>query len=228
MTELTQDELKERAISFFGLYDKELGQIKDLLEIKLKQIALAYTIENNLPAESIIIKTRIKSLGSFLRKLSLNKWPQFYYPTEVVTDLVGARIICWFVDDCYGIKKFIDQSGQIEVLESSIEDYIEQPKKSGYRSIHLLTHMLYDLVKRNGDKVKLEPTNIKAEIQIRTRLQDAWAEVTHDFHYKTRYFGMVNKERTEFLLALSTRIAKEDDALIELRNVYVKNEELHK
>lgn len=65
---LSKEQLIERAFRFYSRYGKEVDQIKDLLEIKLKQICLAYTIENNLSTEALIVKARTKSLDSFLKK----------------------------------------------------------------------------------------------------------------------------------------------------------------
>ncbi|MFT5505633.1 MAG: putative GTP pyrophosphokinase [Gammaproteobacteria bacterium] len=75
-----------------------------VLHIRLSQLALAYTINNNLPAEAVTVSTRVKTLKSFLKKMDKISWPQFYYPTEVIQDLIGARVVCWLVDDCEGIK----------------------------------------------------------------------------------------------------------------------------
>jgi putative GTP pyrophosphokinase len=100
---LTQDQLRSRAIRFYARYGGEIEQIKDLLAIKLRQLALAYTINNNLPPEAVTVQARTKTLDSFLKKLAHDGWPDFYYPTEVVKDLIGARVVCWFLDDCYGI-----------------------------------------------------------------------------------------------------------------------------
>jgi len=220
MAGLSPEELKDKTIRFFDRYEKEIEEIKELLEIKLKQLALAYTIEKNLPADAVTIKARVKTLYSFLRKLALNNWPQFDYPTEVINDLIGARIICWFNDDCYGIKKFIDQWSQIKIIKSETEDYIKKPKKSGYRSIHLIVYVPNDVVKSSRVKVKLAPIKIKAEIQIRTKLQDSWAEITHELHRKKIYADIKEKGQMLFLAQMAKRIEKEDEALMKLKKVY--------
>jgi len=217
---LTTDELKERAIRFYSRYGEEIESIKDLLEIKLKQLALAYTIENKLPTEAITIKARTKSLKSFLKKLERKGWPQFYYPTEIATDLIGARVICWFLDDCIGIKECIEQSNLLKMIPADTENYILNPKESGYRSIHLLINVPYDSVKREREKVVLKVNSITCEVQIRTKLQDAWGDITHEFHYKAKNYG-VNSEGYETLLAdISDRLFLEDKTLIKFRNVY--------
>ena len=131
MSELDPNELTQRAIRFYNRYGDEVENLRKLLDVRLNQLALAYTTQNSLPRESIQVLSRVKSLSSFLNKLSKKNWPQFYYPTEVATDLVGARMICWFVDDCYQILDSIRHSRQFSTREDSIEDYI---KSNGFYS----------------------------------------------------------------------------------------------
>jgi putative GTP pyrophosphokinase len=219
---ITQDELTSRIIRFYSRYGKEIEQIKDLLEIKLRQISLAYTIQNNLPPEAVQIKARVKSLDSFLRKLERLNWPQFYYPTEVVSDLIGARAICWFIDDCYGLLECINSSKHFKVKQDSIEDFVKDPKPSGYRSIHLLADVSYDSIKRVKQKVEFSSESITCEIQIRTKLQDAWGDITHEFHYKAKEMGIGNNDYEDLLADISHRLEVEDRTLIKFRKAYQK------
>ena len=55
-------------------------------------------------------------------------------------------------------------------------DYIAEPKKSGYRSLHLV--MLVPIC-RNG-----KSASVPVEIQLRTPAMDMWACVEHDLCYK--------------------------------------------
>jgi putative GTP pyrophosphokinase len=217
--ELLPDELKERAIRFFDRYGKDLEQIRQLLSIRLSQLALAYTIDNNLPPEAITVSTRAKTLKSFLKKLEKKDWPQFYYPTEVIQDLVGARVICWFIDDCEGIKNLIQSSNHLKIT-GEVEDYIKNPKPSGYRSMHLLANVGYDSVQRDDGKVVITNEDLVCEIQIRTKLQDAWGDVTHEFHYKAKNAGVDNKFYEKVLSEISSRLANEDQSLLTLRDAY--------
>lgn len=216
---LTNDQLKERAIRFFDRYEKDLEQIKDLLNIRLTQLALAYAIKTNLPSEAITITTRLKSLKSFLKKLERKGWPQFYHPTQVIQDLIGARVVCWFVDDCDGIKDLISSSRHLRV-EGEIEDYIKKPKPSGYRALHLLAKVGYDSVQREDGAVTLKSEEMVCEIQIRTKLQDAWDDVTHEFHYKAKNAGVVNKTYEKILSEIADRLSNEDKSLLTLRDAY--------
>lgn len=217
---LSPEELRERAIRFYNRYGRDLDQIKSLLDIRLTQLALAYTIDNKLPAEAVQVSARVKSLNSFIKKLERKEWPQFYYPTEVVGDLIGARVVCWFLDDCHGFVSLINSSPHLRI-EAEIEDYISQPKSSGYRSIHLVSHIGYDGVKRTKEqKVEVIPQDMRCEVQVRTKLQDAWGDVTHEFHYKAKSMGVENKDLEDLLCDISDRLATEDRTLIKFRKFY--------
>jgi len=216
---LTNEELKERAIRFFNRYGKDLEQIRQMLSIRLNRLSLAYTIDNNLPPEAVLITTRVKSLKSFLKKLEKKGWPQFYYPTEVVQDLVGTRVICWFIDDCEGMLELISSSKHLKI-QGPIKNYIKEPKTTGYRSIHLLADVSYDSVQRQDGQVVITDKALICEIQIRTRLQDAWGDVTHEFHYKAKNAGVDNKVYEKILSEIADRLANEDKSLLTLRDAY--------
>lgn len=216
---LTPEELRERARRFFKRYGKDLEQIKSLLEIRLSQLALAYTIENKLPPEAVCTYTRVKSLDSFINKLERKDWPQFYFPTEIGGDLIGARIICWFIDDCYGFLNLLKSSKHLKITDP-IEDYIKNPKPSGYRSVHLLANVAYDSVQRDVGGMEIKSEDMACEIQIRTKLQDAWGDVTHEFHYKAKNEGVDSPDLEGLLSDISSRLAVEDGTLVRFRDVY--------
>ena len=218
-TTLTPDELTQRAIRFFNRYGNDLEQIRQLLEIRLKQLALAYTINHKLPPEAIEISTRVKSLKSFLKKLGRKGWPQFYYTSEVANDIIGGRVSCWFQDDCYGFLELINSSPHLKIGDQ-IEDYIASPKSSGYRSIHSIANIDYDSVQRDTDRVAIKAEVMKCELQIRTKLQDAWGDITHEFHYKAKDAGVDSSDYEDLLSHVSERLALEDKALIKFRDVY--------
>lgn len=217
--DLTPDQLKDRAVRFYARYGGDLKQIKDLLEIQLSQLALAYTIQQKLPREALTVKARVKTLESFIKKLERKNWPQFYYPTEIAGDLVAARVVCWFVDDCSGFLKLLKESPSLRVAHD-IEDYIATPKASGYRSIHLFANVGYDSVRQEEGKASVIRDEMKCEVQIRTKLQDAWGDVTHEFHYKAKDFGVENTDYEGFLCDVADRLATEDKTLIKFRNAY--------
>lgn len=217
--DLSPEQLKDRAVRFYARYGSDLQQIKDLLDIHLSQLALAYTIQQKLPREALSVKARVKTLDSFLKKIERKGWPQFYYPTEVAGDLVAARVVCWFVDDCAGFLKLLRESLSLRVTHE-VEDYIANPKASGYRSIHLFANVGYDSVRQDGERARVARDEMKCEVQIRTKLQDAWGDVTHEFHYKAKNVGVDNRDYESFLCDVADRLATEDKTLIKFRDAY--------
>ena len=217
------DYLTERAIRFFDLYGDELESISQVLKIRLSGLASAYTVENKLPREAIVVHSRVKSLTSFLRKLEKTDWPLFGYPTEVITDLIGARVICWFVDDCYGMLDYIQATTQFRIEPRSLEDYIRDPKRTGYRAIHLLADVSYDRVKTYRKRRTLVEDKMICEIQIRTKLQDAWAEFTHEVHYKVPAEFQADYERA--IADIASRLAVEDMSALAVRDILQRQSE---
>ena len=218
-----RDFLTERAIRFFACYGNELESISQLLKIGLDQLASAYTVENELPREAVEVQSRVKSLSSFLAKLEKTNWPMFRFPTEVITDLIGARVICWFVDDCYGMLDYIQAAKQFSIKPRSLEDYIKDPKRTGYRSIHLLADISYDRVKTRRKQRTVVEDQMICEIQIRTKLQDTWAEFTHRVHRKA-----LVEFQADYVTAISEvarRLAAEDQSVLVVRDILQRQAE---
>jgi len=217
------DFLTERSLKFFDYYGNELELIRQVLEIRLKGLASAYTVENKLPHESIQVHSRVKSLPSFLRKMEKIDWPMFGHPTEVITDIIGARVICWFLIDCYGILDYIQATNQFCINRKSLEDYIKEPKPTGYRAIHLLADVSYDRVKTHRKQRTVVEDKMICEIQIRTKLQDAWADFTHELHSKIPAKLRVDYEIE--IADIASRLATEDRSTLAVRDILQKQVE---
>jgi len=97
-------------------------------------------------------------------------------PKPVITDLLGIRIICPFIEDTSEVTQIIKNN--FEVIETERKGHYTY-KEFGYESIHLLVVIPEDLTQKYG-----KPDCDVIEIQIRTILQDAWAEVEHELVYK--------------------------------------------
>lgn len=91
-----------------------------------------------------------------------------------INDIVGVRAVCFFVDDLYTFGEKLAHHPDITVIKT--KDYIKQPKKSGYRSLHLICEL--ELPYHSKTK------KIKIEVQLRTNAMDYWAELDHQLHYK--------------------------------------------
>jgi putative GTP pyrophosphokinase len=206
---------------FYLRYGSEVENLCRLVEVNLTQLCLAYALNNQLPLAALEVVTRVKPLTSFLDKLERLGWPDFYYPTDVIRDLIGARVICWFIDDCAGIQAMIEQSHSFRVRRDETEDFIASPKPSGYRSIHLMADFTYDSVSGNDGHGELTPRTMVCEIQLRTRLQDAFGQLTHDFPYKFPNLE-TGAEYEEMVARMAESLAEQDRAASRIRELVRK------
>jgi putative GTP pyrophosphokinase len=148
---------------------------------------LEYRIERLVAGLSshLTIKGRVKSFESFFKKYLryLNEISNNEIP--VIPDQIGIRIVCPFIEDTLIVENLIkDNFGVVEV-ERKGSSY--SFKEFGYESIHFLVRLPANI----GGKYKKTSgesfTDDIVEIQIRTILQDAWAEVEHELVYKAEF-----------------------------------------
>jgi len=132
------------------------------------------------------IEARAKSLESFAKKASRPSTsdpslPRYRDPLSEITDLAGVRVISFFPKTL----KYVDRVIQSEftVLKKKDKRHYQRTKKMfGYRSIHYLIRMKPERSILPEYKCFAKLT---AEIQVRTILQHAWAEMEHDIRYKS-------------------------------------------
>jgi len=154
------------------------------------------------------IKTRIKQFSSYYKKyLNLLK-PDG--ATPLITDLMGVRIVCPFIEDLLLVENLIKE--HFEVTEVDRKEHSNTFKEFGYEAIHLLIRIPADIARVRGDT----GTDV-AEIQIRTVLQDAWAEVEHEIFYKAE-FNPIDTPMKRKLAAVNASLTLADSVFQEIRD----------
>lgn len=151
-------------------YDCALSEVRTKLDVLNKELSLR---NNRNPFEAI--KMRIKTPVSIYNKLS-GKGLDYTLDNirKNVSDIAGIRVICSFVDDIYMLADCLAKQDDINVIQR--KDYIEKPKKSGYRSLHLIIEVPIFLTQ--------EKEFMKVEVQFRTIAMDFWASLEHKMKYK--------------------------------------------
>jgi len=154
------------------------------------------------------IEHRTKDYKSFGEKSSIPSdedpnSPKYGDPLKQITDISGIRVITYFLDTISNIEEAIENEfNVIEKIDKKI-DLIDE-NRFGYQSIHYI-------VKLNDNRTGLSEyakfKSLNAEIQIRTILQHAWAEIEHDIQYKSVYTIPVNIKRRFTSLAGLLEIA---------------------
>jgi ppGpp synthetase/RelA/SpoT-type nucleotidyltranferase len=154
-------------------YESYADTLKNLLTICLKGHPI-HKIESR--AKSAI------SLGDkAARPAELDHTKPYYQdPLKQITDLCGARVIAYFPKALVEIERVINS--EFEVIERSDKSVaFEKSGRLGYQSIHFLVRLSDE---RTLLREYVDYKNLVAEIQIRTILQHAWAEMEHDIQYK--------------------------------------------
>ena len=154
------------------------------------------------------IKTRLKNPVSLIKKIESRK--VLFNQEEIskaIKDIAGMRIVTGFIDDVYMLLDHIKQREDLRVTQ--IKDYIENPKPSGYRSLHVIVEAQVIL----SNRVVWVP----AEIQIRTLSMDFWATLEHKLQYKYKKSGETPKEDKQLLQDVATSSFENDAQMSQLR-----------
>lgn len=110
-----------------------------------------------------LVVQRLKRLDSIVGKIQRFPTMSLYK----MQDLGGCRVIVDSINDVYEtLNKY--KSSRIRHILKKENDYIKEPKPSGYRSYH----MVYQF---RSDSNETYNKNMLIEIQFRTKLQHIWA-----------------------------------------------------
>lgn len=180
------------------------GAVKKAEEIAAKE---ARQLEAKCSREIISgISGRVKTPESVERKLHKKDYA-IDLETAIVrfNDIAGVRVTCYFLDDVYELARQLEKQTEFHLLK--VKNYIEKPKSSGYKSLHLIGEV----------PVQAEDSNqwVKVEIQLRTLAMDFWARLDHRLCYKKEIKAAkaVQKDLREY----AEIISRVDDQMLRLR-----------
>lgn len=154
------------------------------------------------------IKSRVKRFEDYYEKLLRNARKKKRVP--VITDLLGLRIICPFLEDVDRVEHLL--MDHFEVVETVRKAAGHSFREFGYDSVHLLVRLENPEI-----ETALPHTRRVCEIQLRTILQDAWAEVEHELVYKSR-LAWPNESIRRKLAALNATLTLSDLTFQEIRD----------
>lgn len=144
------------------------------MEHQIKSILQANQITCN------AIASRLKSRESLAEKIDRKQAK--YKGISDITDIAGVRIITYYSEDVDRIAKIIENEFDVDYDNSIDKREAMEPDRFGYCSVHYV-------VKMSADRIRLCEyrafEGMKCEIQIRSVLQHAWAEIEHDIGYKS-------------------------------------------
>ncbi|MCX6822906.1 MAG: hypothetical protein NTX91_02820 [candidate division SR1 bacterium] len=180
----------DRNINLYEDFNKELIKyIRNLLDGKIKTHS---------------ITGRCKEKNSFMGKIS--KTPDKYKSLSDMTDLSGIRITALFESDVDKISSILSRNLIVDHDNSIDKRTLIDADRFGYASLHLIVSL-----PENYDKTKyLKFSGMKAEIQIRSILQHARAEIEHGLGYKNNLNVPYEMRRRFSRIASLLEIADEE------------------
>jgi ppGpp synthetase/RelA/SpoT-type nucleotidyltranferase len=128
-----------------------------------------------------IVQSRTKGIVSFAEK-ALRSRPHNPDPLHQLTDLCGARIIARNRAEVDAVSQYIEDSFDIDWSNSVDTTRRLDPDEFGYRSIHYIVSLRAGM--DYGVSVPPSVVGLKAEVQVRTTVEHAWADFDHDLGYK--------------------------------------------
>ena len=166
-----QDELQQGMVRVNHLYRSALKMAVAQLEILDEEFATMY---DHSPIHHI--EYRIKTLDSIAEKLQrrgLEVTIDNIYTH--IQDVAGIRVICNYLDDIYYMRRLLTRTESFGIQREA--DYIQNPKETGYRSLHLILDV--PIVISEGT------LHLPVEVQLRTIAMDMWASLEHELRYKS-------------------------------------------
>jgi len=178
-------------------YEDLAKNLKQALEIFL----------NDAGIDVLDVHYRIKDFESFVEKMQRKGYKDPFQDTE---DICGLRIICYYHSDLDRISSLINR--EFNVLESVDKEDLLGTDEFGYRSIHFIVTVKNEWLSAPNYRGL---DGLKAEIQARTVLMHAWADIQHKLAYKKKEY--VPKKLERKLSRLSAIFEEADEQLDSLQ-----------
>ncbi len=126
-----------------------------------------------------VVSARAKKLESVRGKLRRKRYSR---PASQLTDLIGVRVITYYRDAVDPIVARLKQAFQINTKESTDKRLALGLRNFGYRSVHLIVRLKPAQVLTPSHKLLRSRW---FEIQVRSIIEHAWAEIEHEIVYKS-------------------------------------------
>jgi len=147
-------------------YKEHLPQFSEA-ETRTVKTILDYLSEASIRVAGV--ESRVKTEASLAGKLELKGAK--YKSLADITDILGLRIITFYLDDVDKVASAIERLFEVDWDDSVDKRKLHDVDSFGYLSLHYVCN--------------IPDMTYRMEIQMRTLLQHAWANMYHDTGYKS-------------------------------------------
>jgi len=156
------DSIRERWISERPIYQTLADHIRDLLRGDLQRQGILCSVEG-----------RAKDVASLLKKVMRKSYAS---PYEEIHDKAGVRVIVAFSGEVAIVENAVQRRFQVDRYENKTLGL--EYSELGYLGVH------FDVALRESDVIRPEWRSLIAEIQVHTKAQNCWSDVSHRLLYK--------------------------------------------
>ena len=172
----TETSINEKA-AFADWYQTQLSRYED------RAVQLESFVRDQLTDKAYdlhIVSARAKSADSLRQKLLRKDYTD---PQRQMTDLVGVRVITYYAEQVDAIATrlregmTVDEGNSLDKRQELIDRF-----RFGYRSVHIVGKLN---TRHKRDRQYTDLHDQAFEVQVRSVLDHAWAEVEHELVYKS-------------------------------------------
>src|SRR5580698_7208334 len=145
---------------------------------KVKMLLEELLAEANI--DVVQVEARTKTVESFTAKLA-RRPGKYSEPLNNMLDLVGIRVIGYYLSDVARIGSLIESAFEVDPGNSWKQETRSDADRFGYASDHYVASCVQA---RERLPEWSAYSDLRAEIQVRTVLQHAWAAIDHKLAYK--------------------------------------------
>ncbi len=192
------------------------SKTRDLYDVQMKDwknglASIARKLSRHLDREGLkfSVRHRVKH-GESLREKQFQSRSDAKRRKEKVKDLLGVRVVVPFQEDVEKVLEVVESRFEVLEIERKAEDLTF--REFAYDSVHVIIGI------PNSKRFEFPPGCLKAcEVQVRTILQDAWAEIEHDLIYKSTV-DFPDESVRKKLAALNASLTLSDTIFQEIRD----------
>ncbi|MCD8558742.1 MAG: RelA/SpoT domain-containing protein [Shewanella xiamenensis] len=184
---------------FIKLYEAEFPMYKAWADFVLTYIdskILSYVGTKNAYLELVKIppSQRVKQVDSLVTKAFIRKRNKYKDPYREITDKAGVRFVLLLTSQLHLLCNIVEEATSWTYSKDKEFDEWkgDDPRLFDYQSVHYIVYAARD-IEHNGVKI-IEGT--PCEVQLRTLLQHAYAELAHDTIYKGNISASPEVRRT--------------------------------